>query len=217
MGWSFAIDDSRAEGDQGIGYSVPAKCDLDGCEVDIDRGLAYVCGSDPYGGEHGCGKFFCADHLAWYSYWTQDGQEHLSPQMCDACGAEWEKRGLTEDEYYELQNTLYAQCRQFREACIKFVWMIAEKLRPSKRCRNCKRGRIVNRRGRFKTFVVCPIYGNMAMAASCPEHYQPKWYVMKKRKQMDVYERAFWFTVKVLLCVCGVFLLMLYLGLKFTT
>ncbi len=110
----FAIDDSRAEGDQEIGDSVPAKCDLDGCEVDIDRGLAYVCGGDPYGGEHGCGEFFCLPHLAWYSYWTEEGQDEecLSPQMCATCGADWEKRGLTEEEYYELQDALKKSDKQ---------------------------------------------------------------------------------------------------------
>lgn len=134
MGWNYAIDDSRAEGDQEIGYSVSAKCDLADCEVDIDRGLAYVCGGDAYGGEYGCGKFFCLPHLGWYSYWTVYGEEHYSPQMCPACGAEWEKQGLTEDEYYDkLEDALYSQYRRFREACIKFGKRIAEKLHLRKK------------------------------------------------------------------------------------
>lgn len=134
MGWNYAIDSSRSEGDQEIGYSILAKCDLDGCEIPIDRGLAYVCGGDPYGGEYGCGKFFCLPHLGWYSYWEEDAEEHLSPQMCPACGAAWEKNGLTEEQYYDLQDTLLSQCRQFREACIKFGKLIAEKLRLRKKC-----------------------------------------------------------------------------------
>ena len=134
MGWSYAIDSSRSEGDQEIGYSISAKCDLDGCEVDIDRGLSYVCGSDPYGGEYGCGGFFCADHLSWYSYWEEDGEEHLSPQMCPACGATWEKNGLTEDQYYDLQDTLLSQCRQLREACIDLGGQVVKMLRLREIC-----------------------------------------------------------------------------------
>ncbi|MEL6758187.1 MAG: hypothetical protein AAFP81_17280, partial [Pseudomonadota bacterium] len=38
-------------------------CDHDGCGADIDRGLAYVCGGEPYGGDHGCGLYFCGKHL----------------------------------------------------------------------------------------------------------------------------------------------------------
>lgn len=46
-----------------IGYGVPAICDHPGCGASIDRGLSYVCGGQPYGGEQGCGLFFCSDHL----------------------------------------------------------------------------------------------------------------------------------------------------------
>ena len=46
-----------------IGYGVPAYCDAPGCTAEIDRGLSYVCGADPYGGDRGCGLYFCPDHL----------------------------------------------------------------------------------------------------------------------------------------------------------
>lgn len=58
MGWSIGFHDGRD-----IGYGVPATCDHPGCGKGIDRGLSYVCGQDVYGGEHGCGLFFCSDHL----------------------------------------------------------------------------------------------------------------------------------------------------------
>lgn len=57
MGWSIGRD-----GDRDIGYGVPALCDKPGCAAEIDRGLSYVCGSDPYGGEYGCGLYFCELH-----------------------------------------------------------------------------------------------------------------------------------------------------------
>lgn len=45
MGYaSYTLPDGR-EG----GYAVDAICDLDGCEVEIDRGLGYLCGTRPGG------------------------------------------------------------------------------------------------------------------------------------------------------------------------
>ncbi len=59
MGWSIGYDSNW---DRDIGYGVPAYCDHPGCDKEINRGLSYVCGGEPYGGEYGCGLFFCADH-----------------------------------------------------------------------------------------------------------------------------------------------------------
>lgn len=60
MGWSIGYDEKWK---RDIGYGVPAYCDHPGCEEVIDRGLAYVCcDAEPYGGEHGCGLFFCLQH-----------------------------------------------------------------------------------------------------------------------------------------------------------
>ena len=73
MGWAIGHDHKH---DRDIGYGVPAKCDYPGCNADIHRGLAYVCGGEPYGGEHGCGLYFCEDH--------QVG-EH---QTCEHCAAQ---------------------------------------------------------------------------------------------------------------------------------
>jgi hypothetical protein len=92
MGWSLATDTNRAEGDQDIGYSVGALCDKDGCKTHIHRGLAYVCGGEPYGEPHGCGRFFCYSHLAWYF----NNDDKMSPQLCSECGKEWENP--TQDE-----------------------------------------------------------------------------------------------------------------------
>lgn len=61
MGWADCGTDS--EGRQ-IGYMWPATCDQPGCDVKIDRGLAYVCGGmhghdDPPGS---CEKYYCSEH-----------------------------------------------------------------------------------------------------------------------------------------------------------
>lgn len=59
MGWSIGYDSTWK---RDIGYGVPATCDHPGCGEQIDRGLGFVCGGEPYGGEHGCGLFFCSKH-----------------------------------------------------------------------------------------------------------------------------------------------------------
>lgn len=74
MGWSLGYDSNW---NRDVGYGVPATCDHPGCGKRIDRGLSYVCGGHPYGGESGCGLFFCGDHLR---YAGSDGQ-----QVCERC------------------------------------------------------------------------------------------------------------------------------------
>jgi len=51
MSWAIGYD-TRWQRD--VGYGVPAWCDHPGCEAEIDRGLSYVCGNEPYGGDHEC-------------------------------------------------------------------------------------------------------------------------------------------------------------------
>jgi hypothetical protein len=73
MGWSLGFDDHWQ---RDIGYGVPAICDHPGCEERIDRGLSYVCGGEPYGGERGCGLYFCEAHLLHHA---------KLPQLCERC------------------------------------------------------------------------------------------------------------------------------------
>lgn len=63
MSWAVGYD-SNWERD--VGYGVPCKCDHPACDKDIDRGLGYVCGGDLYGGDEGCGLFFCGEHASAY-------------------------------------------------------------------------------------------------------------------------------------------------------
>lgn len=60
MSWAVGFD---PDWHRDIGYGVPAICDRPVCEEKIDRGLGHVCGGDPYGGERGCGLYFCGHHL----------------------------------------------------------------------------------------------------------------------------------------------------------
>jgi hypothetical protein len=62
MGWSIGYDQHWQ---RDIGYGVPAWCDHPDCDEYINRGLSYVCGGEPYGGEKGCGLYFCGKHRKW--------------------------------------------------------------------------------------------------------------------------------------------------------
>src|SRR5690349_15415776 len=103
MSWSIGYDE---QWERDIGYGVPAWCDHPRCHKRIHRGLAYVCGGEPYGGEHGCGLYFCTKHLAYYNakrtqacsrcgnykapYTPRvDHPEWIAHKMTDASWAEW--------------------------------------------------------------------------------------------------------------------------------
>lgn len=74
MGWEIGYD-SKWKRD--IGYGVPAVCDHPDCNEEIDRGLGFVCGGEPYGGDRGCGLYFCGKHLHY--------AERISGAMCSQC------------------------------------------------------------------------------------------------------------------------------------
>lgn len=82
MGWSIGYDN---DWQRDIGYGVPAYCDHPGCNEKIDRGLAYVCGGEPWGQPHGCGLYFCSKHL-WYKR-VESGE---FVQACARCKADKE-------------------------------------------------------------------------------------------------------------------------------
>jgi hypothetical protein len=103
MGWSIGYDENWK---RDVGYGVPAICDQPGCGGEIDRGLAYVCGGEPFGGDEGCGLFFCGLHL-WH------GQEG---QVCARCRIgsepfkptadtdEWNQHKLTDPSWQEWRD-----------------------------------------------------------------------------------------------------------------
>ena len=78
MGWSIGYDGNWG---RDIGYGVPATCDFPGCNEKIDRGLAFVCGSDPHGGDYGCGLYFCPEH---FKYRKPHGSDR-NIQLCPRC------------------------------------------------------------------------------------------------------------------------------------
>jgi hypothetical protein len=83
MGWSIGWDQ---EHDRDIGYGVPALCDHPKCNEEIDRGLSYVCGGQPYGGDIGCGLFFCGKHLSYVpDPYDTDPEVGDNVQLCNRC------------------------------------------------------------------------------------------------------------------------------------
>jgi len=103
MSWAVGFDKNW---NRDIGYGVPAECDHPDCHNKIDRGLAYVCGGEPYGGENGCGLYFCEDHLIYAG----------DAAVCERCAAgekpfepkpdvdEWIKHKETDPSWEEWRN-----------------------------------------------------------------------------------------------------------------
>ncbi len=75
MGWAHCGKDKYG---RYIGYGEVALCDHETCIENIDRGLAYVCGGMHGGRDHGCGRYFCEQHLFIACY------EDM-PYLCQDC------------------------------------------------------------------------------------------------------------------------------------
>jgi hypothetical protein len=108
MGWSIGYDSNW---NRDIGYGVPAYCDHPGCKAEIDRGLAHVCGGDPYGGEKGCGLYFCEEHLFYHEFRDKEVK-----QVCHRCDQHKQPYKQTQDHpdwiKWKLTDESWEQWRQ---------------------------------------------------------------------------------------------------------
>lgn len=137
MGYSVGWDSNWK---RDIGYGVPSICDHPGCTTEIDRGLGYVCGSGPYGGEHGCGLFFCGAHLASYTRRTDVGgpRLNLSVSLCERCGKKSKKGPFepTADTLEWMEHKLgdpsWAQWREHEPEAVKRLLLACDALRHPK-------------------------------------------------------------------------------------
>jgi hypothetical protein len=105
MGWSIGFDEKW---NRDIGYGVPAYCDAPGCTTQIDRGLTYVCGGEPYGGDRGCGLYFCEKHREFqlcarctsykppYKRIKPDHPDWIQHKLTDPSWEEWRKENSQE-------------------------------------------------------------------------------------------------------------------------
>lgn len=59
------------------GYGVPATCEYPTCNEEIDRGISFACGDEPFS-EIGCDRYFCSKHRH-YTGFKCDG----SDEKCD--------------------------------------------------------------------------------------------------------------------------------------
>lgn len=83
MSWAVGYDTNWH---RDIGYGVPAWCDHPDCNEQIDRGIYYVCGDEPYGGDDCCGLYFCDDHM-FYGHTQTEDDPNIGKvrQMCERC------------------------------------------------------------------------------------------------------------------------------------
>lgn len=104
MGWSIGWDMNWK---RDIGYGVPAICDQPKCSKEIHRGLSYVCGAEePYGGDNGCGLFFCGEHQYFHSFRNGDRgffckrcSTHKPPYAAKPDVEEWINHKMTDPSW----------------------------------------------------------------------------------------------------------------------
>lgn len=94
MNWSIGYD---SDWNRDIGYGVPSICDHPDCDQRINRGLSYVCGGEPYGGE-GCGLFFCQRHLNGGTF-CERCRRTLEPFNAKPDVIEWVRHKLTDESW----------------------------------------------------------------------------------------------------------------------
>lgn len=127
MGWSIGFDSNW---NRDIGYGVPAFCDHPGCGKIIDRGLGYVCGGEPKGGEKGCGLYFCGEHQVGFN------------QQCECCSKRrkksfvpspdlphWTKHKLTHWSWHEWRCENVKKVEELRNNLLFNVYT-EEELKP---------------------------------------------------------------------------------------
>lgn len=114
MGWAIGYDSAWK---RDIGYGVPAMCDHPDCDQVIDRGLSYVCcDTQLYGGDNGCGLYFCSQHTNGIGQCArcQEGKPSFKPsddllewkawKLADTSWEQW--RQENPDEVVQLQGTM---------------------------------------------------------------------------------------------------------------
>lgn len=64
------------------GYGVPAICEYPTCNEEIDRGMGYACGGEPFS-EHGCDLYFCSKHTESIIINPATGKQCRHQKDCD--------------------------------------------------------------------------------------------------------------------------------------
>jgi len=69
------------------GYGVPSYCEHPKCDEEIDRGVSYACGGEPFS-ELGCDRYFCGKHRDYESWDGEKGAWCQHTHDCDCEGVE---------------------------------------------------------------------------------------------------------------------------------
>jgi hypothetical protein len=94
MGWAYGTNNAGRE----VGYGVESTCDKPECDEAIDRGLYFVCGSMHDGDEHGCGRYFCDEHML-HGFKVPDYTDgHRYIQLCEECAEGFEEENDGADD-----------------------------------------------------------------------------------------------------------------------
>lgn len=72
------------------GYGVPAICEQPECTKEIDRGMSFACGDEPFS-EYGCDRYFCSEHR-YYVYFKDNGARCRHQNDCGCHAVELCKR-----------------------------------------------------------------------------------------------------------------------------
>lgn len=116
MGWSLGEDRNCK---RFVGYGVVAFCDYPGCTKTIDRGLYYVCGGEPYGGDEGCGLFFCDEHMHYGQFSGQkcircaDNKTPFKPKKYEH--PRWIKHVLTHGSWQQWREENPEEVRRYKK------------------------------------------------------------------------------------------------------
>jgi hypothetical protein len=114
MSWAVGFDQ---DWQRDIGYGVPALCDHPKCNAEIDRGLGYVCGGKPRGGETGCGLYFCSEHLRFgrgRAFHCTRCLRYKPPYNAKPDVDEWVRWKLTHDSWAEWREEHPAEVKALR-------------------------------------------------------------------------------------------------------
>ena len=71
------------------GYGVPAVCEQPYCNEEIDRGVSFACGGEPFADEFSCDRYFCETHLI-FTCFNDSGEVdeengEVSKLVCERC------------------------------------------------------------------------------------------------------------------------------------
>ncbi len=112
MSWAIGHDGNW---NRDVGYGVPSICDHPGCNKEIDRGLAYVCGDAPYGGDVGCGLFFCEDHSSGHPRLCERCQSGSAPFTPKPDVRKWLVHKLNDESWSDWRKAYPAEVEEIRK------------------------------------------------------------------------------------------------------